>query len=277
MTGAADRADVDRQLKFSAILPDFQSWLARMEGDSRHAEAALRLTRHAYGTGARQWVETAPGRGTAALVPVLIHGGYWRGLRAEDHRFVLPALARLGRGVANLEYRLMPAARMADLVSDAALGMARAAAVFPGVRLLPVGHSAGAHLALAALAHDPALAAHVAGVVAISGAFDLGLIARSFLQDELRLTAAEIARFTVSRPPAQPTLFVTGAAETQPFRAQARGLAAMAPHAAAIEVEPCHHMNILHAGLTEGAPLVPVIENWLAGERLPDRLEAPIP
>ena len=278
MTTRDGQAEVDGLLKFSAILPDFGAWLDRMATDSAAAARELALTRLAYGPSLRQWIETAPGSGGGTVVPVMIHGGYWRALRAEDHRFTLPALAGLGPVVGNLEYRLMPGARMAELVSDIAAGLrAVLASIGPQHRLLPIGHSAGAHLALAALEAHPGLASQIAGVVSISGIFDLDLVARSFLQDDLHLDATEIARFTLTEPPPVPALFLAGSRETAPFRDQARALAATRNTAQALQITPCHHMNILHAGLTGPAPLVPVLSDWLAGHDIPECLEVSIP
>ena len=278
MTTTTTKTDVDSLLRFSAILPDFTDWLDRMAADSALASRAMALSRSAYGPAPRQWIETAPGTGAGAVVPVMIHGGYWRALRAEDHRFTLPALAGLGPLVGNLEYRLMPEARMDDLVSDVTAGLrALLASIDTHHMLLPIGHSAGAHLALAALEAHPDLAARIAGIVSISGVFDLDLVARSFLQDELCLDATEIARFTPTEAPAVPTLFLAGSRETAPFRKQARALAATRPTAAALRITPCHHMNILHATLTGTAPLVPVLSDWLAGKDVPENLEVSIP
>ena len=277
MTIRDDQAVMDGLLKFSAILPDFGAWLDRMATDSATAARELALTRLAYGSSPRQWIETAPGSGGGTVVPVMIHGGYWRTLKAEDHRFTLPALAGLGPVVGNLEYRLMPGARMGELVSDVTAGLCAVLAnIDTKHALLPVGHSAGAHLALAALAAHPDLAARIMGIVSISGVFDLGLVARSFLQEELCLDATEIARFTLTEAPAVPTLFLAGSRETAPFRDQARALAASRKTAQALQITPCHHMNILHATLTGDAPLLPVIEGWLAGQDVPESLEVSI-
>lgn len=278
MTAWDGTQEIDRLLQFSAILPDFTAWLDRMAADSARIAPTLDLSRHAYGRDPRQWVETAPAGGPARIVPVMIHGGYWRALSAEGHRFVLPALARLGPAVGNLEYRLMPAARMADLVSDVGAGL-RAVLDTCGadMSLLPVGHSAGAHLAIAALHADAGLARRVAGVVAISGAFDLRLVARSFLQEDLRLDVAEIAGFTMTKAPEVPTLFLAGSQETAPFRDQARALAMTRRTARSLAVVSCHHMNILHATLTGTAPLIPVLSRWLAGQEIPRTLEVTIP
>jgi arylformamidase len=269
--------EVDRALRFSEHIPDFGEWLRRMAEDSAPVPDALSLERLSFGGDTRQWLELGLASGSAPILPVLIHGGYWRALRAEDHRFALMGLKALGPLVGNLEYRLMPDARINDLVADAIGGLLAAAKAHPHLNLLPIGHSAGAHLALSALANEPALAGKCAGVVAISGAFDLGLIARSFLQAELALTQAEIIEHTITSAPDLPCLFVVGSKETAPFRDQALALAATRNTARMLTISPCHHMNILHGSLYGAAPLVPTLQSWLAGEDIPDTLEASIP
>lgn len=269
-----DLSEVDSQLRFSAILPDFQTWLDRMEEDSGSVDEKLGLLQHAYGPNARQWVELAEGSGSAQIVPVFIHGGYWRSLAADNHRFVLPTLAQMGIGVASLEYRLMPTSRMADLVADTVAGLQLIARQFPGAKLLPIGHSAGAHLGHAALALDIDIQKETAGFVSISGVFDLSLIAASFLQDELKLTADEIVRFSVTHTLSVPSLFIAGSQETEPFRQQAKALGATSGFANTMEIDGAHHMNILHACLTGPAPLISILDAWLAGHTAPERLEA---
>jgi arylformamidase len=272
MTGMSLQ-EPDCWLKFSAIIPDFPFWLQQMADDSKPVADALRLQREAYGRDDRQWLEWGEGSGDLPVVPVMIHGGYWRALRADDHRFVLPALSKLGVGVANVEYRLMPETRMEGLVADVADALEALAHLFREARLLPFGHSAGAHLALAALSWRQKLEPRLAGVVSLSGAFDLELISRSFLQTELALTREEIERFTIRTAPQVPTLFAFGSEETTPFRMQAEQLALTSVTASALSASESHHMNVLHNSFTGVAPLVPVIRNWLAGEIVPKSIE----
>ncbi|QLF71851.1 alpha/beta hydrolase fold domain-containing protein (plasmid) [Peteryoungia desertarenae] len=263
----------DGWLKFSAIIPDFQLWLQRMASDSKPVANALRLQREAYGRDDRQWFEWGHGSGTLPVVPVMVHGGYWRALHAADHRFVLPALSKLGVGVANIEYRLMPETRMEGLVADVVDAFEALSRRFPDARLLPLGHSAGAHLALAALGARRELETRLAGVVSVSGAFDLELVSRSFLQTELVLTGHEVERFSIKTAPQVPALFAFGSEETTPFPMQAEHLASTSAAACAVSVSRSHHMNVLHNSLTGDAPLLPLIRNWLAGETLPGSIE----
>jgi len=233
----------DAQMRFSAILPDFEECLTAMARRSSGVAPVLGLTRLSSGTDPRQWVEIAKGTGAGRLLPVMIHGGYWRALRAEDHRFVLPGLAHLGRTIANLEYRLMPGTRMAGLVDDVRAGLAALASHRPDARILLVGHSAGAHLALAAARAAEHLP--LAGVVAVSGVYDLAPVTHSFVQDAIALSADEVAEFTL--PPqrdAVPVLYVTGTDETAEFQRQSAMMAA-GGKAPWHRVPGAHHMNVL--------------------------------
>lgn len=259
----------DRQLRFAAVLPDFDDWLGWMETASADGPA---WTRTAYGPDPRQWVETAPGSGTGDVVPLFLHGGYWRALDAGRHRFVHGGLAPLGPAVANAEYRLMPGTRMEGVIADATRALESVAAAFPACRVLVVGHSAGAHLAHHAAARSALPGDRIAGVVAISGLFDLGPVAESFLQAELSLTAAEVAAFSPLRQAEHRPLrrlLVVGEAETGLYHRQAAAFAARTGAALTV-VEGAHHMAIL-AGLAEpGAGLAGAIAAFARGEAPPD-------
>lgn len=205
------------QFKFSEVLPDFAASLNKMAVDSAKVSENEVFHHADYGSDPRQWVEWIDGEGSVDLVPVVLHGGYWRSLEAETHRFMLPDFKRHGLAVANVEYRLMPRVRLADVVADVKAALRLLGAKFPNAKLLLVGHSAGAHLALSAL-RDPEIKKLVRGVVSISGVFDLAAVSCSFLQDELKLTQEEIQDFTLrpeyDRPP---VVYVNGSAETHEF------------------------------------------------------------
>ena len=252
-----------------------------MQEQSAPIYDTISLQREAYGTHERQWFEFldhgAP-HDTPALVFVFVHGGYWRALDAGMHRFVLPALTTLGVGVANLEYRLMPDARMADLVNDVRQGMLSVGNRFANAKIVPIGHSAGAHLALLALRNDEQLSNQCKALISISGVFDLDTVSKSFLQSELHLTPREIEQFSASSAPQSiQSLFIVGANETVFYREAAQAMAASSPLASTLCLSPCHHMNILSASFTEVSPLVPLLRDWLVGAPIPDTYEVLIP
>lgn len=250
----------DSQFKFSAILPDFSAKLNSMVQESARIAEQNAFHNAPYGDHPRQWVEWIEGSGPQDLLPVIIHGGYWRALDAESHRCMMPAFQTHGAVVANIEYQLMPEARMADLVQDVQTALHLLALRFPNAQLLLVGHSAGAHLALSAMT-DAALNDRTQGILALSGVYDLAPVAQSFLQAELKLTEAEIDAFSLNPSPDRPpTLFVNGSAETHEFL---RGSALMASSGPAHwhRIEGADHMSLVSAACAEADQLLPTLLN----------------
>ncbi len=249
----------DSQFQFSAILPDFQDCL------DRHAKLSAKYPAPdhvlSYGPDPRQRVDLhgAPDD----LLPVFIHGGYWRALTAEGHRFVG---AGLGPAFANVEYRLMPHVRLDAVVADARAAISVLAEALPGARFLLIGHSAGGHLAVWAGGH-PA----VAGIVAISGVYDLTPVPFTFLQEEVHLTEDEVARWSpvVADHPELPRVaFLTGDAETAEFQ---RGAELMAHRTgtSVTRVKGAHHMTVLDNLADPGAGLSRAVRAFAAGADMP--------
>jgi arylformamidase len=232
----------NRQFQFARLLPGFQDILTSMQARSDAVAVSLNLRRVAYGPHPRQWVEVS-GEQAGAVLPVFIHGGYWRALEAERHRFVLPRLRALTGAVANLEYRLMPEVSLAEIVADACAGL-RMLAANTGCRLLVIGHSAGGHLAVTAAHHLPH---EVAGAMAISGLYDLTPLPWSFLREEIGLTAAHVAGQSPQhfwQGDAASTIIAVGAEETGEFRRQAQMFAAT--HGTRLlDIPGAHHMSVL--------------------------------
>jgi arylformamidase len=243
------------QFKFSEILPDFAQSLSRMTADSAAVSDSREFHRAAYGSHQRQWVEWTSGSGSEGVLPVILHGGYWRALDAETHRFMIPAFQAHGAVVANVEYRLMPEVRLADVVADTVAALQELARQFPSARLVLIGHSAGAHLALCTL-RDPEVAARTRGVIALSGIYDLAPVARSFLQEELQLTQDEIDQFSL-KPDSAPVsvLYVNGSAETHEYL---RGGALMAKgkNAAWHVINAADHMSLTWAACARSDALL---------------------
>jgi len=204
----------DSQLKFSSILPEFQTYLDRMAADSSAFSQGRSFNRLSTGPNPRQWVEWTEGSGLGRTIPILIHGGYWRALRAEDHRFMMVPFLETSVAVGSIEYRLKPAFSIRDIVEDVRAGIRAMAQQFPSEDFVLIGHSAGAHLSLWA-SKDPFLRHRIAGVLALSGVYDLQPVAASSLQKEIELTLEETVEYSLD--PAEtfpPVIYFNGSEET---------------------------------------------------------------
>jgi acetyl esterase/lipase len=147
-----------------------------------------------YGTGARQRLDVFSAATTAAPTLVFIHGGYWQQNDKEPFGFIGEGVLPAGFNYVNVEYTLAPAARMDAIVAEVRRAVAWVidhAKELGGdpARVFVSGHSAGGHLTAMAMS-DP----RVAGGIAISGLFDLEPIRLNYLNDNLRLDAAEAER-----------------------------------------------------------------------------------
>ncbi|MVA99022.1 alpha/beta hydrolase fold domain-containing protein [Nitratireductor sp. CAU 1489] len=143
----------------------------------------------------------APGQ---RLRPVFlfIHGGYWRALSKADSAFMAPMLDRHGVATAVLDYRLAPAASLAEIVREVRAAVAflwRRGANY-GIdpqRIFVGGSSAGGHLTGAVLAdgwqeHLALPQDVVKGALPISGLFHLAPIAGSFVQEWIQLSPEDV-------------------------------------------------------------------------------------
>jgi len=177
-----------------------------------------------------------------APVVVFIHGGYWA---EQDKQYfetatglygnVGVAFARHGVRVANCNYRLHPEAQLHGMLDDVAAATAFVRGLFPAAPIVLMGHSAGAHLASAAVLLDDGPHVDVDGLALVSGVYD---IARAVEFDSVEnrekylfplfgRTAEEQA--TASTLPAlltttTPTLVATGTRDLRGVEADFRAL-----------------------------------------------------
>lgn len=229
--------------------------------------ARAQIERVRVGDDPRQCYELY-GTNAGDLVPVYIHGGYWRALDIETHRFLMPGLSRIGGVQASVEYRLMPGARLTDLIDDVAKALLDIAGRLTG-RLVVIGHSAGGHLSVAAT-RKAGLGDRVAAIVPISGLFDLEPLQWCFLQDEIGLTADEIASSPLRQPTIgdPPMLIAVGEAETAEYQRQAEAMASQTG-SPVIRIGAAHHLTLLNALAGPDAPFSKAIADFLAGRSIP--------
>lgn len=168
----------------------------------------------------------APGAGTTL---VYLHGGYWQARDKAQFRFIAPAWIAAGVSVVLANYPLCPDVTLAAL-TEAVRDLIPALGDRAG-RIVVMGHSAGAHLAVELALTDWSARGitrpPIGYIVGLSGIYDLVPLRATPLNDKLRLDAAEardaspLYRLQPGLPPA---LFATGAHETAAFHDQTAAL-----------------------------------------------------
>lgn len=114
-------------------------------------------------------------------VIVFVYGGAWRKGEKDEYKFVAQALASEGHTVVIPDYRLYPAVKFPEFVTDVAAAIS--ALDFSDLlqdaghrKIVVMGHSSGAHTA-ALIASDPqylaATGVSVSALIAIAGPYDL--------------------------------------------------------------------------------------------------------
>ncbi len=208
--------------------PGFPALLARFEADSAAASAAGQLDIR-YGEAARECFDFFAAQGPARATLVYFHAGYWQSRDKSLFRGIAPAFTRTGVHVALVNYPLCPHVSLGDLLAAARRGtqaVARHAQALQGraLPLIAAGHSAGGHIAVElGLAPWGAQDQAIAGVLALSGIYDLAPLRTTTLNANLGLDAASAQRYSPLRratPGAPPALFAVGGAETPAFVAQ---------------------------------------------------------
>lgn len=217
-----DQAALDREYDNRSKVDGALAFLQACSDDSAAARAELGGEHNvAFGPSAEETLDIFPpgtAGGDPAPVQVFYHGGYWRALSKDDFSFVARAMAPKGAVTVVVNYALVPAVSMDELVRQCRAALAwcwKHAGDFGGDRdrICISGHSAGGHITAMMLAtdwtaFDPDLpAAPIRGAYALSGLYDLEPIRLCFLNEDLGLTAEAAARLSPvrlspgSRPP----------------------------------------------------------------------------
>src|SRR5215510_1506904 len=155
-----------------------------------------------YGESPRERLDIYAADRPGGTVLVYIHGGYWRSGSKEDNCNFAPTFTKRGVTVVLVEYDLCPQVTVSDIVRQtrAAIAWVHNNILRYGgdpAKIYLSGHSAGAHLTAMALANDWNQAGVpqdcIKGAVATSGVFDLEVVMRISVQEQVRMTP-EIAK-----------------------------------------------------------------------------------
>ena len=192
-----------------AAVPDFKQSQARREAPNAAARAQLRcIADLAYGDHPLQRLDVYPAAAAGAPAHLFLHGGYWRAQDKQNFAFLAAPLVARGVCAVIVNYELCPASTLDGVVGSALAAIdwtSRNIARHGGDpdRLTISGHSAGAHLAAAALATDWTARGLrgdvIKGAVMISGIFDPAPARATSVDVDLRLTPELIARHDYER------------------------------------------------------------------------------
>jgi arylformamidase len=269
----------DRRYSPSTTVPSLGAYLAnyRLQTERCRVDQPL-WSRHRYGDADCCWVDHYPAAARSddatatdvserrvALAPsmgspavVFVHGGNWCSLSADDSAFFAAPLLRRGVSFFAVNYGLAPAHALPSIVGmvEQALRWIRAHAEDLGVdpaRLVVVGTSAGAHLAAESVLRNPAPGpdADFAGLVLLSGIYDLRPICRTYVNATLRLSrdqARALSPLRLTRSPRIPVALAVGERETVAFRHQHRAfslrLSMLRADAMAVTVPGRNHFDL---------------------------------
>jgi len=214
------------------MIDDIEVELAEYTARSRAARDVVAMTSIRYGDADREVIDVF-GPLDAAVVQVFFHGGYWQQLSRADASF--PAVQFAARGItyAAPGYTLAPDADLPAIVEQARAAVTVLAAN-SAAPIVVSGSSAGAHLAAMVALTDWSSRGFeqspVAGLVLLSGVYDLRPLVDTYINDAVGLdetTAAQMSPLGIvedgtSGPPA---VVAVGEIETAAFRSQSADFA----------------------------------------------------
>ena len=215
---------IDGQLRPSQAAL-FERYAAESELAVRAMQPALDLV---YGPHPRQRLDLFRTGQARRGVVAYFHAGYWQSRDKSGFSFLAPPLAADGFDVAVINYPLSPELGVMDIVAAAAAALPVLTALTDQAPLILVGHSAGAQIAVELAMSAASVRASIAGIVSISGVFDLEPLLDTSVNAKLGLdTASARAASPLHRvrPGAPRTLFAVGALETRAFQDQTARMA----------------------------------------------------
>lgn len=210
---------------------DFDDKVAEYARQSAEVRSSLRkVTDIAYGPHPGQRLDIFSPTTNDGPLPVhmFVHGGYWRMFSKDDFSYIARTVTKAGGIAVVIDHTLMPAVRLADVVSQvrAARQWVQANITRYGgdaARFTVSGHSAGAHLAAFLFTADQLDPPHAA--LLLGGVYDIRPLQQSFLQPLIGLTDDEVSGLSPVDHVFHGGISVDilyGGRETDPFQTQAK-------------------------------------------------------
>jgi len=232
--------ELNHQHSPSRSAKDFLAVLQRHEAETtaRDTDAVTTVTRNiAWGPGARQQLDIYEPAGTPVQprpCVIHVHGGFWQEGSKAGSGFASSTMNDAGWTLVGAGYTLAPDATLRDIVEEIAavvhwVRMHAEEHQIDPARIALSGHSAGGHLGAALLAGlDTGDAVHsLAGLVLISGVYDLAPVVASYVNDVVAMDADDVVALSPIRsvPVADvPVRLVVGADEPDTFNEQTHAL-----------------------------------------------------
>jgi len=195
------RDELEYQYNPRVSVPEYPELAKVRAAQSRKVrESAKSWLNVPYGKSPREKLDIYAADKPGGPVLVYIHGGYWRSGSKEDNCNFVPTFTNRGVTVVLVEYDLCPQVTVTDIVRQTRASIAwvyRNVLRYSGnpAKIFVSGHSAGGHLTAMALAHDWAGEELpddlIKGAVATSGVYDLEMVMKISVQEQVRMTAAD--------------------------------------------------------------------------------------
>lgn len=230
-----------------------------------------------YGPHAREVMDVRPSDAQALGTVVYLHAGYWQSRDKSQFRFLAPAFNAMGWDTVLVNYPLCPEVSVANIVASVAQAL-RQISIQQTERgqtgpVVLCGHSAGAHLAielaLQAAAGLSTKLLPLAGVVAISGIFDLRPLVQTSLNQRLQMDATSALACSPAlrvQTGAAPAMFVVGESETSAFQAQSQDMARLwalqGNTAQCVTVNKADHFSVLEQVAAPDGLVAQTLRSW---------------
>ncbi|MDH5747740.1 MAG: alpha/beta hydrolase [Rhodospirillales bacterium] len=266
---------LDTQYNNRAAVPEFASFVERWQAESlKTRERFAGDLDIAYGSGRAERLDVFRPDGSSSGAPVhlFFHGGYWSSRDKSEYSFLAPVFTSAGAVFMVVEYPLIPAVGMDELVRACRAAVAWAyhnAASYGGDRdkIYVSGHSAGGHLVAMLMAAGWTNEANlpndaVKGGISLSGLFNLEPIRLSYLNGTLGLnpdTTRRNSPLYLSPATPAPLVLAYGGAESDEYHRQSGELHAawknQGADAQIMERPGLNHFTILDDFTAPASPL----------------------